>query len=127
VHRETFRHSTGVDIEMLPDACTDAQTMYEVFDLAYHALVQCQLHRLIRALDLHYHGDGWAIVRKSFEQRVPKEHPLRHAWYQASFDFKCFITMKLDGLYRDFLYLKLPNILFYKDEAEGVVFQSLAP
>ncbi|PIA14897.1 hypothetical protein COEREDRAFT_45656 [Coemansia reversa NRRL 1564] len=127
VHRETFRLSTGVDIEMLPDACTDAKNMYEVFDLAYHTLVQCQLHRLIRALDLHYHGDGWDIVRKSFEQRVSKDHPLHHVWYQASFDFKCFISMKLGGLYRDFLYLKLPNILFYKNEAEGIVFQSTAP
>ncbi|KAJ1933903.1 hypothetical protein FBU59_005873, partial [Linderina macrospora] len=122
VHRETFRKSTGVDIDMLPDACTDAPVMYEVYDLAYHTLIQCQTHRLVRALELHYQGNGWAVVREEFEKRVPEHHPLRDTWYQDSFDLKCFITMKLDGLYRDYVYKKVPNVLFYKNEAEGVVF-----
>ncbi|KAJ2811780.1 hypothetical protein FBU31_007711, partial [Coemansia sp. 'formosensis'] len=104
VHRPTFASSTGVDIPMLPNSTTEAQSMYELYDLAYHTLVQCQLHRLVRALQLHYHGNGWAIVRKSFEKRVPASHPLRRAWYQESFDLKCFITMKLNGLYRDYIY-----------------------
>ncbi|KAJ1840811.1 hypothetical protein LPJ73_006319, partial [Coemansia sp. RSA 2703] len=86
VHRETFTHSTGKTIDMLPDSCTDATELYEVYDLAYHTLVQCQLHRLVRALDLHYCGSGWAVVRQSFERRVPETHPLRIAWYQATFD-----------------------------------------
>ncbi|KAJ2655196.1 hypothetical protein IWW48_005658 [Coemansia sp. RSA 1200] len=126
IHRDTLRESTGVYIDMLPDACTDAHSMYEVYDLAYHTLVQCQLHRLVRALNLHYQGNGWGIVRKAFEQRVPESHPLRHAWYQSTFDLKCFITMKVDGLYRDYVYTKVPNILFYEDEARGVVFPPVA-
>ncbi|KAJ2355890.1 hypothetical protein H4S01_006804, partial [Coemansia sp. RSA 2610] len=123
VHRKTFSRSTGANIEMLPDACTDALTMYEVYDLAYHTLIQCQLHRLVRALGLHYQGNGWEIVRRSFEQRVPSVHPLRAAWYQETFDLKCFITMKLDGLYRDYVYHKVANVLFYQNEDKGVVFQ----
>ncbi|KAJ1662217.1 hypothetical protein IW140_006104 [Coemansia sp. RSA 1813] len=126
IHRETFRKSTGAYIDMLPDSCTDAQSMYEVYDLAYHTLIQCQLHRLVRALNLHYQGNGWAIVRKAFEQRVPKSHALRCAWYQESFDLKCFITMKVDGLYRDFVYKKVPNVLFYEDEDRGIVFSPAA-
>ncbi|KAJ1725293.1 hypothetical protein LPJ53_000520 [Coemansia erecta] len=122
VHRETFARSTGKTIDMLPDSCTDAAVMYEVYDLAYHTLVQCQLHRLVRALDLHYYGSGWAVVRESFENRVPETHPLRLAWYQATFDLKCFITMKLDGLYRDYIYKKVPNVLFYAGEEHGVVY-----
>ncbi|KAJ2848551.1 hypothetical protein IWW36_003234 [Coemansia brasiliensis] len=124
VHRKTFQQSTGVDINMLPDACTDAHTMYEVYNLAYHTLIQCQIHRLVRALDLHYQGNGWAIVRESFEQRVPSDHPLRSAWYQDTFDLKCFIIMKLDGLYRDYIYRKVANVLFYKNENEGIDFPS---
>ncbi|KAJ2558372.1 hypothetical protein EV175_000819 [Coemansia sp. RSA 1933] len=122
VHGETFRKSTGAYIDMLPDSCTDAQSMYEVYDLAYHTLIQTQLHRLVRALRLHYQGNGWAIVRQAFEQRVPESHPLRCAWYQATFDLKCFITMKVDGLYRDYVYTKVPNVLFYENEDSGVVF-----
>ncbi|KAJ2718207.1 hypothetical protein GGI07_005851, partial [Coemansia sp. Benny D115] len=127
VHRETFTRSTGATIDMLPDSCTDAPIMYEVYDLAYHTLIQCQLHRLVRALDLHYSGGGWAIVREAFEKRVPETHPLYTAWYQDSFDLKCFITMKLDGLYRDYVYTKVPNVLFYESEQEGVVFPPKQP
>ncbi|KAJ2054832.1 hypothetical protein GGH13_008065 [Coemansia sp. S155-1] len=124
VHLPTFTSSTGADIPMLPNSTTEAQSMYEVYDLAYHTLVQCQLHRLVRALQLHYQGNGWAIVRKSFERRVPASHPLRKAWYQESFDLKCFITMKLDGLYRDYIYRRVPNILFYQNESEGIMTSS---
>ncbi|KAI8319313.1 hypothetical protein GQ54DRAFT_293046 [Martensiomyces pterosporus] len=122
VHRETFKQSTGVDIDMLPDSFTDAQSTHEVYDLAYHTLIQCQVHRLVRALGLHYHGDGWAVVREEFEQRVPKSHPLHSAWHQECFDLKCFVIMKLGGLYRDYIYRKVPNVLFYKNEEEGIVF-----
>ncbi|KAJ1646067.1 hypothetical protein J3B02_001584 [Coemansia erecta] len=122
VHREAFTSSTGAVIDMLPDSCTDAKSLYEVYDLAYHTLVQCQLHRLIRALDLHYCGNGWSIVRRSFEKRVPNDHPLYTAWYQECFDLKCFVTMKLDGLYRDYVYRKVPNLLFYIGEDKGVVY-----
>ncbi|KAJ1894680.1 hypothetical protein LPJ66_005041 [Kickxella alabastrina] len=122
VHLETFTHSTGATIDMLPDSCTNAAIMYEVYDLAYHTLVQCQLHRLVRALDLHYCGSGWKIVRESFERHVPESHPLRSTWYQETFDLKCFVTMKLDGLYRDYIYKKVPNVMFYCGESEGIVF-----
>ncbi|KAJ2901923.1 hypothetical protein GGI21_004625, partial [Coemansia aciculifera] len=69
VHLPTFVRSTGVNIPMLPDSSTEAKSMHEVYDLAYHTLIQCQLHRLVRALQLHYQGDGWAVVRNSFERR----------------------------------------------------------
>ncbi|KAJ1959638.1 hypothetical protein GGI12_004237 [Dipsacomyces acuminosporus] len=121
VHRETFKQSTGVDIDMLPDSSTDAKSMYDLYDLAYHTLVQCQLHRLVRALNLHYRGDGWAVVREEFEKRVPESHPLRTAWYQETFDLKCFVVMKLSGLYRHYVYRKVPNVLFYKNEEEGIL------
>ncbi|KAJ2706619.1 hypothetical protein FB645_001494 [Coemansia sp. IMI 203386] len=122
VHRQTFTSSTGAAIDMLPDSCTDAKSLYEVYDLAYHTLIQCQIHRLVRALDLHYCGKGWSVVRRSFERRVPQEHPLYIAWYQDHFDLKCFVTMKLDNLYRDYIYKKVPNILFYTGENRGVVY-----
>ncbi|KAJ2783426.1 hypothetical protein H4R18_001691 [Coemansia javaensis] len=122
VHRDTFRRSIGVDIDMLPDSCTDAATMHEVYDLAHHTLIQCQAHRLVRALGLHYRGGGWAIVRRAFEQRVPADHPLRLAWYQPQFDLKSFVTMKLGGLYRHYAYVQVPNVLFYRSEDDGVVF-----
>ncbi|KAJ1677464.1 hypothetical protein EV182_006119 [Spiromyces aspiralis] len=120
VHRPTFKASTGKDIDMLPDSCTDAQSMYEVYDLAFHTLIQCHLHRLVRALDLHYNGQGWGIVRGAFCRYVPARDPLHKAWWQDKFDLKCFIRMKVDGLYRDYIYNKVPNMLHYRGEQQGV-------
>ncbi|KAJ1920793.1 hypothetical protein H4219_001029 [Mycoemilia scoparia] len=120
VHRPTFASVTGKEISMLPDSCTEAYTMSEVYKLAYHTLIQCQLHRLIRALDLHYSGKGWEIVRNAVKRRIPETDPLFKAWAQPEFDLKCFITMKVDGLYRDYIYRKVPNILLYRGEGRDM-------
>ncbi|PVU86627.1 hypothetical protein BB561_006635 [Smittium simulii] len=97
---------------MLPDSCTDAHTVEEVYKLGYHAMIQCNMYRLIRALDLHYSRIGWGIVRNSIEKSVPSiDHPLLKYWYSPTIDLKCFMSMKLDSLYRDYLYAKVSNIL----------------
>ncbi|PVU99638.1 hypothetical protein BB559_000543 [Furculomyces boomerangus] len=101
------------DLKMLPDSCTDAHTMDEVYKLAYHTLIQCQLHRLVRALRLHYCGSGWAVVREVLNKHVPENHPLLKSWLSPKIDMKCFVSMKLDSLYRDYIYHKVPNILLY--------------
>ncbi|KAJ2708377.1 hypothetical protein H4R19_004773 [Coemansia spiralis] len=125
VHRPTFRASTGADIDMLPDSSTDAHSLDQVYDVAYHTLIQCHLHRLIRALGLHYRGNGWALVRRAFALRVPRDHPLRNAWLQPTVDLKCFVTMKFEGLYRHYAYRRVPNVLFYANEDEGIVFSPI--
>ncbi|OMH81882.1 hypothetical protein AX774_g4656 [Zancudomyces culisetae] len=106
------------DLEMLPDSCTEAYTMNEVYKLGYHTMIQCQMYRLVRALDLHYCGTGWSIVRKNLEKYAVlpeaggnKPHQLLDNWYSQRVNLKCFIKMKLDSLYRDYIYESVPNVL----------------
>ncbi|ORX67752.1 hypothetical protein DL89DRAFT_225288 [Linderina pennispora] len=122
VHMETFKEAAGFEIPMLLDNSTTAADLDEVYGVAYHTIVQCQIHRLVRALGLHYEGDGWQVVREEFEKCVPHESPLYVAWTRREVRLKSFITMKLGGLYRDYVYGSVPNILFYRNEQQGVVF-----
>ncbi|KAJ2787844.1 hypothetical protein GGI15_000413 [Coemansia interrupta] len=121
VHMETFsKANNGVAIPMLPSNSTTAESLEEVYGVAYHTLIQCQVHRLIRALDLHYSGVGWKIVREELAIVVPPTEPLWHAWMEKEVLLKSFVTMKLGGLYRNYVYSKVPNIILYQNENAGV-------
>ncbi|CAO3639591.1 unnamed protein product [Cunninghamella blakesleeana] len=115
VHRETLVKSAGVDIDVLPDSCVVAETKDEVFKLLYHTLIHSQLQRLVRVLDLHYDGRGWAMVRKHLTNLIPKDH---HMWKSFMEDDKvpgkCMVRMKIEELYRDYIYSPVPNMVQYQ-------------
>lgn len=73
----------------------------QVYDLIYHTAIQCHLHSLIRALDLHYNGKGWQIVRDNLCRIVPIDSGLYHFFTKPRVELKCFVKMKMQGLYRD--------------------------
>ncbi|KAI9506051.1 IucC family-domain-containing protein [Coemansia spiralis] len=117
VHMDTFRQAMGCEVPMLVGNSTTAQSLDEVYDVAYHTLVQCQIHRLVRALDLHYSGGGWAVVHEELVRAVPAESMLYVAWMRSrSVKLKSFVAMKLGGMYRDYVYTSVPNLLHYQDE-----------
>ncbi|KAJ1967742.1 hypothetical protein IWQ62_001664 [Dispira parvispora] len=118
VHQTTLQRTTGLLMEAIPDGCAEAHDMLEVYTLAYHTLVQMNLHRLIRALDLHYNGKGWVLVNRLMHDMIPKDSDLYQLWLvETRVHYKCFMTMKLDGLYRDYLYVDVPNLLTYTGES----------
>ncbi|KAI8324170.1 hypothetical protein GQ54DRAFT_257013 [Martensiomyces pterosporus] len=122
VHMESFRRATGgAEIPMLEGNSTSAESLDEVYGVAFHTLIQCQIYRLVRALELHYSGGGWQVVRQEFERVVPRGCGLWEAWTQREVKLKSFVSMKLGGLYRNYVYTSVPNILFYQDEAQGIV------
>ncbi|KAJ1907481.1 hypothetical protein LPJ81_000734 [Coemansia sp. IMI 209127] len=117
VHEASFQRSTGRECPMLPGNSTSARSLADVYDVAYHTLIQCQINRLVRALGLHYSGRGWAIVREELARAVPADSDLYAAWMGSrSVNLKCFISMKLGGMYRDYLYTSVPNLLHYQGE-----------
>ncbi|KAJ1859670.1 hypothetical protein LPJ73_001741 [Coemansia sp. RSA 2703] len=121
VYMEMFtKANSGVAIPMLPNNSTTAKSMEDVYGVAYHTLIQCQVHRLVRALNLHYSGIGWRIVREELAVVVPSTEPLWQAWMEKEVLLKSFVTMKLGGLYRNYVYSKVPNILLYEGEQLGV-------
>ncbi|KAJ2854137.1 hypothetical protein J3B02_002819, partial [Coemansia erecta] len=112
VHLPTFAKATGgIELPMLPNNSTTAESLDEAYGIAYHTLIQCQLHRLVRALGLHYCGSGWQIVREEFSRLVPCSEPLWKHWMKEQVPLKSFVSMKLGGLYRSYIYYPVPNIL----------------
>ncbi|KAF9209406.1 hypothetical protein BGZ59_010141 [Podila verticillata] len=83
---------------------------------------QMRLHRLIRALDLHYSGQGWLIVRTKLEHYFKPGDIGHELWLSSeTCKWKCFIRMKMKELYRDFIYRDVPNILLYNDEGRDLI------
>ncbi|CEP15762.1 hypothetical protein [Parasitella parasitica] len=117
VHNETLRKSTGKELDVLPDSCVEAHTLDEVFKLLYHTLFHCQFQRLIRVLDLHYNGVGWAIVRNKMHQLIPKDHVMWPMFMgHEKVPGKCLVRMKIDELYRDYIYRPVPNMILFKPQ-----------
>ncbi|KAK9763130.1 hypothetical protein K7432_010482 [Basidiobolus ranarum] len=117
VHQETLKKTIGMSMDVLPNGCVEAENLEDVYHVAFHTMFNCHIHRLIRALDLHYSGEGWSIVREVLNQLIPQESLLHRVWLETpEVDLKCFIQMKLGGLYRDYIYCKVPNLLLYQNE-----------
>ncbi|KAI9300073.1 hypothetical protein BJ944DRAFT_171418 [Cunninghamella echinulata] len=115
VHRETLKKSAGVDIDVLPESCVVAETKDEVFKLLYHTLIHSQIQRLIRVLDLHYDGRGWAMVRKHLSNLIPKDHYMWKSFMEDDkVPGKCLVRMKIEELYRDYIYSPVPNMVQYQ-------------
>ncbi|KAI7906507.1 IucC family-domain-containing protein [Cokeromyces recurvatus] len=117
VHNETLKKSTGCEIDVLPDSCVEAHTIDEVFKLLYHTLFHCQFQRLIRVLGLHYNGIGWEMVRKRMSELIPKDHIMWPMFMESEkVPGKCLVRMKIDELYRDYIYRPVPNMILFKPQ-----------
>ena len=116
-HKETVLKTTGEELDMMPESCIEAQTLDEVSKLLYHTLFHCQFQRLIRVLDLHYNGVGWEIVRNRMVELIPKEHPMWPTFMDhEKVPGKCLVRMKIDELYRDYIYRPVPNMINYRPQ-----------
>ncbi|KAI9291782.1 hypothetical protein K502DRAFT_326122 [Neoconidiobolus thromboides FSU 785] len=116
VHQDTLFDAIGEKVLVFnEDASQLAHNKQDMYHVAYHTMFMMHLHRILRCLNLHYNGIGWEIVRKELDRQLPKDHELRHHWLEnKEADFKAFISMKLDGLFRDYLYTKVPNLISYQ-------------
>jgi len=106
--------STGHRVVLIPGNCNETSSLKEVHAKCYHALIQTHLHRLIRALHLHTHPDqtGWRIVRAAVARFVARDTALHRHWLEEETAlYKCFLRMKIGGLYRDYVYVGCPNLL----------------
>ncbi|ORZ30531.1 IucC family-domain-containing protein [Catenaria anguillulae PL171] len=82
------------------------------FKIVYHTAFNCHLQRLARALNVHHDGSAWAVVRRELARHIPRGSELWKAWMETrEVPAKAFLRMKCDGLYRDYVYEQVPNIL----------------
>ncbi|KAJ9069234.1 hypothetical protein DSO57_1020679 [Entomophthora muscae] len=115
-HAPTLLQSTGLELNVWnEEAIQKAHSLKDVYSVGYHTLVQMHLHRIVRALGFHYSRTGWEIIHDLFDQHIPKEHPARDYFLNTPTAlWKAFLSMKFDGLYRDYLYAPTPNLLLLR-------------
>ncbi|KAF7727683.1 hypothetical protein EC973_007238 [Apophysomyces ossiformis] len=117
VHRETLKRSCGADLDVLPDSCVVAETLDESYKLLYHTLIHSHLQRLIRVLNLHYNGKGWEMLRGHMSRMIPKDHSLWTVFMEKTkVPGKCLVRMKIEELYRDYIYRPVPNVIHYRPQ-----------
>lgn len=103
VHPPTLKETTGVDIDFIEGHSIIAPDLDDVYTRMYHTVFHNHLQQLIRVLDLHYSGKGWALVRHHLQENIPEQHPLYAAWLspeRTTLPGKCFMRMRLSGMYR---------------------------
>ncbi|KAL3472534.1 ferric iron reductase FhuF-like transporter-domain-containing protein [Aspergillus californicus] len=120
LHMPTLR-SQGHDIYTIPPgAATMTEDLHGVWSKVHHSLFQNHLGHLIVALGLEDQG-GWEIVRNEVKAiLLPNGRPCSpHAAQLCDFllaetmPFKCFLRMRIEGKYRDYVERQLPNVLLY--------------
>ncbi|TFK28165.1 hypothetical protein FA15DRAFT_584786 [Coprinopsis marcescibilis] len=117
VHPPTLKETTGVDIDFIEGHSIISPDLDDVYTRMYHTVFHNHLQQLIRVLDLHYNGKGWALVRAQLRANIPSSHPLYHAWLSPSrttLPGKCFMRMRLSGMYRHHLHGPFPNLIHYR-------------
>ncbi|KAI7869191.1 hypothetical protein BDF14DRAFT_1785851 [Spinellus fusiger] len=127
VHKETLKATTGVNISVLPESCVVADSLEEVYKLLYHTLIHSHLQRLIRVLGMHYDGRGWAILRGYMAKMIPRDHSMWPVFMETKkVPGKCLMRMKIEELYRDYIYCPVPNVIHYQPQTvEDVVLKTV--
>ncbi|KAI9320739.1 IucC family-domain-containing protein [Dichotomocladium elegans] len=121
VHNETLKRSCGVEIDVLPDSHVVAASMEDCYKLIYHTLFHSHFQRLIRVLGLHHNGLGWKIVRKHVDMIIPKDDPVyKYLVTQEKIPGKCLMRMKINELFRDYIYEPVPNMILSQPHALGM-------
>ncbi|KAF8626421.1 hypothetical protein AX17_006587 [Amanita inopinata Kibby_2008] len=116
VHSDTLRDSTGVELDFLDGHSVIAPDLNDVYTRMYHAAIHNHLQQLIRVLGLHYNGLGWDIIRKYLMDCIPQDHALYASWLSAeskTLPSKCFLRMRMAGMYRFHLHSPVPNLIHY--------------
>ncbi|KAJ4474382.1 IucC family-domain-containing protein [Lentinula aciculospora] len=121
VHPPTLLRTTGVELDAVSGHSIIAPDLDDVYARMYHTVIHNHLQQLIRVLGLHYNGKGWEIVRRNLKENIPKDHGLYDAWLspeRKTFFGKCFMRMRMQGMYRFHLHGPFPNLIHYRGVAE---------
>ncbi|KAF7593530.1 hypothetical protein BBP40_011258 [Aspergillus hancockii] len=106
----------GVDFESLPlGSATLTDNLHNVWSKVHHSILQNHVGFLMSSLALESTG-GWGVVREELLAALrPEESAQAQALYQFFLGdtmlFKCFLRMRMEGKYRDYVERELPNIV----------------
>jgi siderophore synthetase component len=118
VHPPTLLTSTGVALDVVPGHSIVADTLDDVYARMYHTMFHNHLQQLVRLLELHYNGKGWQVIRMRLREAIPPGHALEKAWLgeeAKTFPGKCFMRMRMAGMYRHVSSLTLDSRRCFDD------------
>lgn len=126
LHTPTLRRQ-GVEFdEIAPGWTVLTESMREVFGKVHHSLVQNHVGFLLNSLCLE-RNDGWTVVRDVLETTLrtfdsSSSHEI-HRWFvNDTIALKCFLRMRMQGKYRDYVEREVPNILLQgTDRWESII------
>ncbi|KAL4970310.1 IucC family-domain-containing protein [Aspergillus stella-maris] len=132
LHMPTLREQ-GFDKDIMrsipPGAATLTDDLSDVWSKTHHSLFQNHLGQLIVALGLDGRGGGgWGIVREEVQRILcpaangngeglidagceERARQLCGFLLGETMPFKCFLRMRMEGKYRDYVERQLPNVL----------------
>ncbi|KAJ5613865.1 hypothetical protein N7528_007519 [Penicillium herquei] len=128
LHTPTLR-SQGVNFDaMYPGWSAMTESMEDVWGKVHHSLLQNHVGYLLDALHLQKHG-GWAIVREVLEQVLATlpNTGLYDFYMKDTMPLKCFLRMRMEGKYRDYVERDVPNNLLMGSERWEGILQSYVP
>lgn len=88
-----------------PGSLVLIEDMQELWENCHHTIFHSHLRQLVQALRLQK-DRAWAIVREEISKQLEPEYnekakPLYNYLMQGMVPYKCFMRMKMQGLYRD--------------------------
>ncbi|KAJ5117453.1 hypothetical protein N7448_011085 [Penicillium atrosanguineum] len=115
MHVPTLREH-GVSYDSLPPGgATLEDNMENVWSKVHHSLLQNHVGLLIEALGLENYG-GWGITLETLSTGLkPGQgspgHSLFEYFTKDTMPFKCFLRMRMESKYRDYIEREVPNVL----------------
>ncbi|KAI2720719.1 hypothetical protein CBS147332_3959 [Penicillium roqueforti] len=115
MHVPTLRNH-GVRYDSLPPgAATLTDDLQNVWSKVDHSLLQNHVGLLLESLGLENHG-GWTITHEVLSTVLGSDkgspgYTLFEYFTKDTMPFKCFLRMRMEGKYRDYIEREVPNLL----------------
>ncbi|KAE8422529.1 IucC family-domain-containing protein [Aspergillus pseudocaelatus] len=115
MHVPTLK-SHGVKFDSLPPGgATLTDNLQNVWSKVHHSLLQNHVGLLLEALGLENHG-GWAITLEALSTVLGHGQgslgaELLQYFTKDTMPFKCFLRMRMESKYRDYIEREVPNVL----------------
>ncbi|KAJ5901986.1 hypothetical protein N7495_002514 [Penicillium taxi] len=115
MHVPTLRNHGLKTDSVPPGAATLTENLQNVWSKVHHSLLQNHVGLLLVALELDDHG-GWAITHEILSTVLGSDEgspgkALFDYFTKDTMPFKCFLRMRMESKYRDYIEREVPNVL----------------
>ncbi|KAJ5872013.1 uncharacterized protein N7529_004366 [Penicillium soppii] len=122
----------GVGLDAIPSgSAVLTNSLHNAWSKVHHSMLQNHIGFLLSALGLEQQG-GWTIVREELANVLnPDENTRGRKLYDFfvadTMPFKCFLMMRMEGKYRDYVERELPNLMAMNSPRWKDILQTYQP